>query len=64
MNDAINALTALTAAALQAAQAADRVSQMIAQANAEGRDLTTAERETIQNERHAAVDEWNQANQR
>tara|TARA_B100002049_G_scaffold209516_1_gene171431 strand:- start:208 stop:402 length:195 start_codon:yes stop_codon:yes gene_type:complete len=58
MNSAIMTLSALTTLALRSAEAANEVSQMIAAAQSGGRDLTTAERETIEAKRKAAVAEW------
>ena len=58
MNSAMNTLSALTTLALRSAEAANEVSQMLAAAQSEGRDLTTSERETIEAKRKAAVAEW------
>lgn len=57
--DAINIVLALTALANRAMESAVRVQQLVAQAQAEGRDLSHAEIAEIQDRRIGAVDRWN-----
>lgn len=57
--DAINIVLALTALANRAMESAVRVQQLVANAQAEGRDLTHEEISEIQDRRIGAVDRWN-----
>lgn len=57
--DAINIVLALTALANRAMESAVRVQQLVAQAQAEGRDLSDAEIAEIRDRRIGAVDRWN-----
>lgn len=57
--EAVNLALALTALAARAMESAARVQQLVAQAQAEGRDLSDAEIREIQDRRIGAVDRWN-----
>lgn len=61
MNPAIDALLALTTVALRAAEAAQIASQIIARAQAEGRDLTPEEIGQVQALRESAMTRWEAA---
>jgi hypothetical protein len=57
---AINVITALNTLALRALESAQRVSELNARAQAEGRDLTDAEVEEVQRLRTDAMRRWNE----
>lgn len=57
--EAVNLALALTALATRAMESAARVQQLVAQAQAEGRDLSDAEIAEIRDRRIGAVDRWN-----
>ena len=57
--EAVNLALALTALATRAMESAARVQHLVAQAQAEGRDLSHAEIAEIQDRRIGAVDRWN-----
>lgn len=57
--EAVNLALALTALATRAMESAARVQQLVAQAQAEGRDLTDTEIAEIRDRRIGAVDRWN-----
>lgn len=59
--DAINVLAALTTLAANAAASANQVSQIIAQANAQGRDLSDEEKTAIRRARDLAISELDAA---
>lgn len=56
---AVDALAAITTLVVRGAQAQQYISQLIQQAQSEGRDLTEAEVQAIHDRRQAAMDRWN-----